>query len=76
VSDVALVGGGAYPQSGEISLGHNRVLFLDELPEFKRSVLEVMRRLNEDRIRTISSAKSTCDYPVSLMLVQSIISVN
>ncbi len=70
LSDVALVGGGTFPQPGEISLGHNGVLFLDELPEFKRSVLEVMRQPLEDRIITISRAKSTCDYPASLMVVK------
>jgi len=71
ISDVALVGGGTFPQPGEISLGHNGVLFLDELPEFKRCVLEVMRQPLEDRIITISRAKSTCDYPASFMLVAS-----
>ena len=69
ISDVALVGGGTFPQPGEISLSHNGVLFLDELPEFKRSVLEVMRQPLEDRLITISRAKSTVDYPASLMLV-------
>ena len=69
--DVALVGGGTFPQPGEISLGHNGVLFLDELPEFKRSVLEVMRQPLEDRVITISRAKSTVDYPASFMLVAS-----
>ncbi len=71
ISDVALVGGGTFPQPGEISLGHNGVLFLDELPEFKRSVLEVMRQPLEDRLITISRAKSTVDYPASFMLVAS-----
>jgi len=71
ISDVALVGGGTFPQPGEISLGHNGVLFLDELPEFKRNVLEVMRQPLEDRIITISRAKSTVDYPASFMLVAS-----
>ena len=65
ISDVALVGGGAYPQPGEISLSHNGVLFLDELPEFKRSVLEVMRQPLEDREVTISRAKFTVTYPSS-----------
>jgi magnesium chelatase family protein len=71
ISDVALVGGGTYPQPGEISLAHNGVLFLDELPEFKRSVLEVMRQPLEDRVITISRAKFTVEYPASLMLVAS-----
>ena len=71
ISDVALVGGGSYPQPGEISLAHNGVLFLDELPEFKRSVLEVMRQPLEDREVTISRAKFTVNYPASFMLVAS-----
>ncbi|QCX39547.1 ATP-binding protein [Aureibaculum algae] len=71
ISDVALVGGGAYPQPGEISLSHNGVLFLDELPEFKRTVLEVMRQPLEDREVTISRAKFTVTYPSSFMLVAS-----
>lgn len=71
ISDVALVGGGAFPQPGEISLSHNGVLFLDELPEFKRTVLEVMRQPLEDRIVTISRAKFTVEYPASFMLVAS-----
>jgi magnesium chelatase family protein len=71
ISDVALVGGGGNPQPGEISLSHNGVLFLDELPEFKRTVLEVMRQPLEDRVVTISRAKSTVDYPASFMLVSS-----
>ena len=71
ISDVALVGGGTNPQPGEISLAHNGVLFLDELPEFKRTVLEVMRQPLEDRVVTISRAKSTVDYPASFMLVSS-----
>jgi magnesium chelatase family protein len=69
ISDVALVGGGGNPQPGEISLAHNGVLFLDELPEFKRTVLEVLRQPIEDRIVTISRAKFTVDYPASFMLV-------
>jgi magnesium chelatase family protein len=71
ISDVALVGGGTYPQPGEISLSHNGVLFLDELPEFKRSVLEVMRQPLEDREVTISRARFTVTYPSSFMLVAS-----
>ncbi len=71
ISDVALVGGGAYPQPGEISLSHNGVLFLDELPEFKRGVLEVMRQPLEDREVTISRAKFSVTYPSSFMLVAS-----
>ncbi|WP_345333735.1 YifB family Mg chelatase-like AAA ATPase [Mucilaginibacter defluvii] len=71
VSDVALVGGGGNPQPGEISLAHNGVLFLDELPEFKRSVLEVMRQPLEERRITISRAKFTVDYPSSFMLIAS-----
>lgn len=71
ISNVALVGGGSYPQPGEISLSHNGVLFLDELPEFKREVLEVMRQPLEDREVTISRAKFTITYPSSFMLVAS-----
>lgn len=71
ISDVALVGGGTYPQPGEISLAHNGVLFLDELPEFKRTVLEVMRQPLEDRRITISRAKFSVEYPASLMMVAS-----
>jgi len=71
ISDVALVGGGNNPQPGEISLAHNGVLFLDELPEFKRTVLEVMRQPLEERKVTISRARFTVDYPASFMLVSS-----
>lgn len=71
ISDIALVGGGTYPQPGEISLAHNGVLFLDELPEFKRTVLEVLRQPLEDRRITISRSKYTVDYPASFMLVAS-----
>jgi len=71
ISDVALVGGGSYPQPGEISLSHNGVLFLDELPEFKKNVLEVMRQPLEDREVTISRARFTVTYPASFMLVAS-----
>jgi magnesium chelatase family protein len=69
ISDVALVGGGGIPQPGEISMAHNGVLFLDELPEFKRTVLEVLRQPLEDRIVTISRAKFTVEYPASFMLI-------
>lgn len=69
ISDVALVGGGSNPQPGEISLAHNGVLFLDELPEFRRQVLEVLRQPMEERRVTISRAKMTIDYPASFMLV-------
>lgn len=71
ISDVALVGGGGYPQPGEISLSHNGVLFLDELPEFKRTVLEVMRQPMEERRVTISRAKISIDFPANFMLVAS-----
>ncbi len=71
ISDVALVGGGSYPQPGEISLAHNGVLFLDELPEFKRTVLEVMRQPLEDRVITISRARFAVEYPASFMLIAS-----
>ena len=69
ISDAGLVGGGTYPQPGEISLAHNGVLFLDELPEFKRQVLEVMRQPMEDRIVTISRAKISLDFPANFMLI-------
>ena len=71
ISQVALVGGGANPQPGEISLAHNGVLFLDELPEFSRSVLEVLRQPLEDRVINISRAKQTITYPCSFMFVAS-----
>ena len=71
ISDIALVGGGNHPQPGEISLAHNGVLFLDELPEFKRTVLEVLRQPLEERRVTISRAKFSVDYPCSMMLVAS-----
>ncbi|MDL2311605.1 YifB family Mg chelatase-like AAA ATPase, partial [Bacteroidales bacterium OttesenSCG-928-B11] len=69
ISDVALVGGGTHPQPGEISLAHNGVLFLDELPEFKRTVLEVMRQPLEDRYVTISRSKYSVDFPSSFMFI-------
>ncbi|MBO7276522.1 MAG: YifB family Mg chelatase-like AAA ATPase [Bacteroidales bacterium] len=69
ISDTALVGGGTYPNPGEISLAHNGVLFLDELPEFKRNVLEVLRQPMEERKITISRTKQTSEYPASFMLV-------
>ncbi|MGB4960247.1 MAG: YifB family Mg chelatase-like AAA ATPase, partial [Saprospiraceae bacterium] len=71
ISDVALVGGGSNPNPGEISLANNGVLFLDELPEFKRQVLEVMRQPMEERKVTISRAKISVDYPSSFMLIAS-----
>jgi len=71
ISDVALVGGGGIPQPGEISLAHNGVLFLDELPEFKRTVLEVMRQPMEERRVSISRAKVSIDFPASFMLIAS-----
>lgn len=71
ISDVALVGGGSHPAPGEISLAHNGVLFLDELPEFKRTVLEVMRQPMEERRVTIARARSTVDYPANFMLIAS-----
>lgn len=69
VSDVALVGGGSFPQPGEISLAHNGILFLDELPEFNRHVLEVMRQPLEERTITISRARYTVEYPANFMLI-------
>lgn len=71
ISSVALVGGGSNPMPGEISLAHNGVLFLDELPEFQRSVLEVMRQPLEDRMVTISRAKLCVDYPATFMMIAS-----
>lgn len=71
ISDVALVGGGSNPKPGEISLSHNGILFLDELPEYKRQVLEVMRQPLEDRVVTISRAKMSVEYPAGFMLVAS-----
>ena len=71
ISDVAMVGGGTYPQPGEISLAHNGVLFLDELPEFKRVVLEVMRQPLEERSVSISWARFTVEFPANFMLIAS-----
>ena len=71
ISDMALVGGGGLPQPGEISLAHNGVLFLDELPEFRRSVLEVMRQPMEERRVNISRARMSIDFPASFMLIAS-----
>lgn len=69
ISQVALVGGGSNPQPGEISLAHNGVLFLDELPEFQRNVIEVLRQPMEDRVVTISRARQTVEYPSNFMLI-------
>lgn len=71
ISQVAMVGGGLYPQPGEISLAHNGTLFLDELPEFNRTVLEVLRQPLEDRTITVSRAKYNIDYPASFMMIAS-----
>lgn len=71
ISDVALVGGGSFPQPGEISLAHNGILFLDELPEFKRTVLEVMRQPMEERRVTISRARHAVEFPAGFMLIAS-----
>ena len=71
ISDIALIGGGAFPHPGEISLASNGILFLDELPEFKRSALEVMRQPLEDRKITISRAKCSVEYPANFMLIAS-----
>ena len=70
-SSVALIGGGSYPKPGEVSLAHNGVLFLDELTEFKRDVLEVLRQPLEDKIVTVSRAKNTLTFPASFMLIAS-----
>jgi magnesium chelatase family protein len=71
ISDVALIGGGSYPKPGEVSLAHNGILFLDELPEFKKSVLEVLRQPLEDGVVTISRATQSLEFPAKFMLVAS-----
>ncbi|MBN2460727.1 MAG: YifB family Mg chelatase-like AAA ATPase [Candidatus Cloacimonetes bacterium] len=71
ISDIALIGGGSYPRPGEVSLAHNGVLFLDELPEFKKSVLEVLRQPLEDEVVTISRAAHSLEFPAKFMLVAS-----
>ena len=71
ISDIALIGGGSHPQPGEISLAHNGVLFLDELPEFKRSVLEVLRQPMEERMVSIARASMSLTYPANFMLIAS-----
>ena len=71
ISDIALIGGGAFPRPGEVSLAHRGVLFLDELPEFKRGVLEVLRQPLEDGIVTISRAASSLTFPAEFMLIAS-----
>jgi magnesium chelatase family protein len=71
ISDVALIGGGSYPKPGEVSLAHNGVLFLDELPEFKKNVLEVLRQPLEDEVVTISRATQSLEFPAKFMMVAS-----
>ncbi len=71
ISDVALIGGGSYPKPGEVSLSHNGVLFLDELPEFKKSVLEVLRQPLEDEVVTISRATQSLEFPAKFMMIAS-----
>lgn len=71
ISDIALVGGGSNPQPGEISLAHNGILFLDELPEFKRTVLEVLRQPIEERKIVVSRARVSIEFPSNFMLIAS-----